>query len=99
MSATRREMMSILRKEYPNLFMRTYEEFKGMSIEEEGGIWSSAECDIESKNGFRLFDYYSEDFKEKNYILGVHHEISDILNNNGWYAEWHDGGTIMFFPI
>lgn len=93
MSVTRKKMMEILRVKYPKLFIRTTEEFDGS----EGGIWSSGENGEEAKDGFRLFDYYAEDYNEVRYQIGVHNEIRKVLEKNGWFAEWYDPGTIMFY--
>jgi hypothetical protein len=91
--ASRTQMMNKLEKKYPNLFMRTTEEFNGS----EGGIWSSAENGDEAKDGFPLFEYYTENHTR--YELGVHNEIYEFLEKYGWYAEWNDPGTIMFWKI
>jgi len=93
--ATREQMMEIIRAKYPKLFMKTTEEFDGS----KGGIWSSCENGDEAGDERPLFNYYAEDYKEKTYVLGVHREIGDLLEKNGWYAEWYDAGTIMFYLI
>jgi len=85
--------MELIKAKYPKLFMRTTEDFNGS----ENGIWSSGENGDEASDGFRLFDYYNEDYKEKRYIFGVHKEFLELLEKNGWFAEWHDPGTIMFW--
>ena len=95
MATTREKLIEILKAKYPKLFLKTTEEFNGS----KGGIWSSAEGGVEAKDGFNLFDYYAEDFKEKRYVLGVHKEIGNLLEKHGWYAEWNDAGTIMFWVI
>ena len=66
----------------------TTEEFNGY----EGGIWISAE---EEANEF-YFDYYA---MSKSYELGVRVTLDDFLAKRGWYAEWHDPGTIMLWEI
>jgi len=93
MALSRTKMMAKLEAKYPKLFMRTTEEFNGS----KGGIWSSAENGDEAKDGFNLFNYYSEDYNEVRYHIGVHKEIYNLLEKNGWYAEWNDPGTIMFW--
>ena len=90
---TRDELIEVLKKAYPNMFLRTTEEFDG----HEGGIWSSGEDGIEASDGFALFDYWSENHDR--YEIGVHNEIMTLLGDNGWFAEWYDGGTIMFYKI
>jgi len=92
-TATRDEMIAKLNAKYPELLTRTTEDFDGA----KGGIWSSGESGITAKDDFNLFDYYSQDYRQKRYVLGVHKEIATLLANNGWYAEWYDAGTIMFW--
>jgi len=93
--ATREQMIALLNAKYPKLFTKTTEEFDGG----EGGIWSSGESGLPAKDGHRLFNYYSEDYSGKRYEFGVHQEIRTLLEKNGWYAEWYDAGTIMFWLI
>ena len=90
--ATREEMLAKINKAYPELFTKTTEEFNGGI----GGIWSSAESGVTAKDGFRLIYYYAVG---KKYDSGVHKEIRNLLEKNGWYAEWYDCGTIMFWLI
>ena len=66
----------------------TTEEFDGS----ERGIWISAEC-LENEY---YFDYYAE---TKAFELGVRVTLDDFLAKRGWYAEWHDPGTIMLWEI
>jgi hypothetical protein len=53
------------------------------------GIWASGESDP------RLFDYYSERWMD---TFGVQPQLNDFVEENGWYFEWHDAGTIMVWP-
>lgn len=66
----------------------TTEDFDGS----EGGIWLSAE---EPQNTF-FFDYYTS---SRTYELGIRKTFSDQLQSLGWYAEWHDPGTLMLWRI
>jgi hypothetical protein len=93
MALDRQEMMDKLEEKYPNLFMRTTEEFNGS----KGGIWSSGENGDQAKDGRPLFNYYTENYNL--YTSGVHKEIYDLLEENGWWAEWNDPGTIMFWEF
>jgi hypothetical protein len=86
------ELMKLLASKYDRMFLRTTEEFDGGT----SGIWSSGETYLEAKDGFMLFDYYTENYKR--YTFGVHQELHDFLDEHGWYAEWYDAGTIMFYP-
>jgi hypothetical protein len=92
MTATREKMMELLEAKYPQMFLRTTEEFDGG----KGGIWTSGEDGLAGKDGFALFDYYAEG---KRYQFGVHTEIYNFLEKHGWYAEWYDCGTIMLYEI
>ena len=96
MATDRDELMNILKAKYPNMFMRTTEEFRSGY---NGGIWSSGEDGLPAEDGMPLFEYYAEDPNEKRYILGVHKEIYNLLEEHGWFAEWNDPGTIMFWKI
>lgn len=90
MAKTREQMMELLKAKYPNMFLRTTEEFNGSN----GGIWTSGEDDLEAKDGWALFNYYAEGSK---YELGIHTEIYKFLEKHGWYAEWYDAGTLMLW--
>ena len=89
---TREKLMKLLAEKYNGMFLRTTEEFHGGSA----GIWSSGESYLSAKDGFNLFDYYTENYNR--YEFGVHNELVAFLDKHGWYAEWHDPGTIMFYP-
>ena len=84
--------MCLLSKKYPGMFLRNTEEFNGS----EGGIWTSGEDGPTAKDGYSLFNYYSEDYHR--YEIGVHKEIYDYLEKLEWYCEWNDAGTIMIWP-
>jgi len=70
---------------------RTTEEFDGS----KGGIWICGECDYEYK-GKRIYDYYSEDYKNREF--GVLNSWEKELEKRGWYSEWYDAGTVMLWP-
>lgn len=93
MATERQKLMDILKAKYPRMFLRTTEEFNGGG----NGIWTSGEDDLEAKDGYTLFNYYSQDYKEVRYQLGVHKEIRDLLTQHGWWAEWYDSGTVMLW--
>ena len=93
MATEREKLMEILKAKYPEMFMRTTEEFNGS----QGGIWSSGEDGLPAEDGMPLFEYYAQDPQERRYIFGVHKEIYNFLEEHGWFAEWNDPGTIMFW--
>ena len=89
---TRNQVTKLLEKKYPNMFLRTTESFNGV----KGGIWTSGEDGPQAKNGYSIFNYYSENYTM--YTLGVHLEIAKLLEEMGWYAEFYDAGTVMLWP-
>ena len=88
-SLDRDEMMIWL--EYHLEFVSTSEEFNGT----QGGIWISGENGDQYK-GKRIYDYYSEDYKNREF--GVLTKWEKELNKKGWYSEWYDAGTVMIWP-
>lgn len=72
-------------------FVSTSEEFNGSP----GGIWISGENGDQYK-GKRIYDYYSEDYKNREF--GVLTKWEKELNKRGWYSEWYDAGTVMIWP-
>ena len=44
-------------------------------------------------------NYWSEDYKEEYYQLGVSHQLVAALEDEGYFAEWHDGGTLLAYEI
>jgi hypothetical protein len=64
----------------------TTEEFDGYTDE---GLWISAEHVDE------FFNYHSEELGD---TFGVDPELYEFVQENGWYFEWYDPGTIMLIP-
>jgi hypothetical protein len=92
-TTSREKLMGLLEKKYPNMFLRTTEEFNG----NKGGIWTSGEESPSCKDGLEMFDYWTENHTK--YNLGVHKEIYDYLEKHGWYCQWYDCGTMMIYEI
>ena len=64
----------------------TISEFYGkdpMDVAE--GLWISAE------DTPRLFDYY-EGWPD---TLGINPKMNELAEENGWYFEWYDAGTLF----
>ena len=61
---------------------------KDFSIAGEG-IWISGESTSD------LFNYYSEVWYD---TFGVQPALNDFVEENGWYFEWYDAGTMMVWP-
>ncbi len=90
----RNDLILLLTKTYPKMFLRTTEDFDGS----KGGIWTSGEDGLLGKNGLPLFDYWNQDTKEVFYQMGVNKELVNLLDTHGWYCEHYDSGTIMIYP-
>jgi hypothetical protein len=103
LNKTREAMIAILAESLqasdPNerIFIRTVEEFYGnqVPVSEKGGIWTSGESGYTYK-GRTAFNYYNESAQ---YPSGVYRPLANMLEKHGWYAEWHDPGTIFIFEI
>ena len=50
------------------------------------GIWVAAEYTPD------LFDYWSEAWAD---TFGVKPSLNKLVEESGWYFEWHDAGTMM----
>ena len=95
MALEREKMMELINKKIPAMYLKTTEEFYSHS--EGTGIWC---CSVEDRLIWKkklIFDYYGGD--PKRYDNGVLKDFEFLLDVNGWYSEWNDAGTIMFYPI
>ena len=50
-------------------------------------------------DGLLACNYYTEDYEETVYIMGVHKKLVKLLNDNGFYAECYDPGTYLAFRL
>jgi hypothetical protein len=89
----RNELMNAIKNEFDITFMRTSEEFNG----DPGGIWISAENGDTNKDGLLLIDYYTRN--PEHYLFGVHKDLTNLLNQHDYFAEFEDAGTLMAWPI
>jgi hypothetical protein len=83
------KMMTLLTNEGVHV-CGTTEDFYGGRDENSGenGIWISGESTPE------LFDYYREYWND---TFGVEPKLNKIAEDNGWYFEWYDPGTMMMW--
>lgn len=63
----------------------TTDEFFGGGYDNKG-IWVAADHTPE------LFDYDSSEWLD---TFGVHPQLDKLVEDNGWYFEWYDPGTMM----
>jgi hypothetical protein len=92
MNTSRETMMELLESKWKLGFVNETENFNGS----KGGIWLSGESGETYKDGRELFDYWNEDHDR--YTFGVHNKIGNWAEENGWWFEWNDAGTIMLWP-
>ena len=61
-----------------------------------GCIWTG-EGAGDGSDGHALFNHFAFDVdpKETVWIMGVHHEMQNLLDDAGWFAEFHDAGTVF----
>ncbi len=88
-------LIGILEEKYPKLTIRKSEDFDGTPDR----LWCSGEDGTEASDEMPLFNYWCEDYKEITYVFGVHKEIGNLLEQYGWYAEWHDAGTVFIGEV
>ena len=81
----REQMMDFLKAQGADV-RGTTEEFSNPNL--KGGIWIGAESGP-------LFNYYSERWFN---TLGVNPKINKKVEDNGWYFEWWDAGTMFAWP-
>lgn len=94
MVKTRLEMMELLRVKYPNMLLKTTEEFY-TAKKDNYGIWICSDEDLKAKDGFLLFNYNGKGRRYEH--QGIHKEVFNFLRRYGWYAEWYDCGTVMLW--
>ena len=85
----RNELMNAIENEFDITFMRTSEEFNG----DPDGIWISAENGDTNKDGLLLIDYYTRN--PEHYLFGVHKDLTNLLDQHDYFAEFEDAGTLM----
>jgi hypothetical protein len=84
-------MMKFIKKHMS--FVGTSEDFNGS----QGGIHVSGENYDDEFKGKQIYDYYSEDYKNREF--GVLNSWEKELNKKGWYSEWYDAGTVCIWPL
>ena len=92
MATSRNALISRLKKKFTiDSEIQPSEKFDGR----KNAIWMSGEGNDYIKDSvIPMFNYYNE---SDDYESGVHSDVVDFLDDNGWFAEWVDGGTIMIY--
>ena len=50
-------------------------------------------------DGMEWAEYYSTDYQESYSVFGVHNSIRAILEKNGLYSEWINGGVLGVYSL
>ena len=85
---TRHELMSALKRTYPNAIVRKVQEFTTKNVG-KSWIWFGGEHDE-----ILLSSYYSEKFESR-----ISNKFSKWLNAVGWYYEHYDFGVYFLIPL
>ena len=81
MSTNREQLIELLKQQEVQV-LGPSENFDGS----KGGIWISGEgCD-------HRINYWSENSE---YVFGIHPDLNKIVEDQGWFFEWQDAGTLM----
>ena len=73
-----------------------FKEGEGFSADYNGSIWTGE--GTYTKDDMQVFNYFSEDYEEKTYVMGVYKPFRKIVEDAGWMIECHDAGTYFIFP-
>ena len=65
----------------------------------EGVIFLGSAAEGAEIDDLPAANYYGgfEDPEEKIWVLGVHKKLAEKLDELGYYADWHDPGTLLAF--
>jgi len=93
-SSTRQKMEKILKKQFPNMWVKDSEDWNAGI---KGGLWTGEGSTFKNSDGVEVdcFAYWSSN---DNYEMGVHVELMKVLRDNGWWAENQDAGTVLLIP-
>lgn len=87
---TATQLINKLMKAYPTL---------DITEDSVDKITIKAEESPEDRDGYSIFNYWVEDYKENYYIFGVRKHLHNFLERNGWYAEWVNSYTIALSKV
>ena len=87
------QLIKKLQKKYPQ--MTILEDGNGWIAESKDSFVIGAEDSITASSGYDLLNYWTENYE--NYDFGVHNELVDLLNSNGWYPQWVNPGVLAIY--
>ncbi len=89
------EILTELQQTFPDCWFKPGDQFDPSC---GAVVWSGEGSEIDNINAFNFYSY-SEDPKEKIWILGVHRSLHEFVTNNGYFWESHDPGTYLLYEI
>lgn len=92
-------MLDKLTKAYPTLQVTETKSTSDGNNFVVDRIVINAEESPEDRDGFRIFDYWVEDYKEERYIFGIRKHLHNFLQRNGWYGEWVNPYTMALYKV
>jgi hypothetical protein len=89
------EFIALLEKEFPKAWFKDGVEWDG---QEDTSVWTGEGSYIDV-DGFEMdiFNYWSEDYKEVTYVMGVHKKFREFVEKHGFWVECHDAGTYFLY--
>ena len=101
----REQLMQILAKTFPKMWMKDGTEWNHNSKANfiwtgEGSCWVEIICHSlgSAELEHNLFNYHLTYEKHGTYEMGIHKKLVALLDEHGWYCEWHDAGTVFIYP-
>ena len=74
-----------------------FPDISGIEARGNDEIFLGNVCEGGLIDGLPAANYYSEDYKEVIYIMNTHRKLHDALYELGFFAEFHDPGTMSAY--
>lgn len=77
---------------------RAFPEISGVEVHDKDKIFLGDVAEGGTIDGVDACSYYNEDYKEQIWIMGVHKDLFNFMQDHGWFVECHDPGTYFAYP-
>ena len=81
-----------------NQMKRAFPDISGVEVRSKEEIFLGNVAEGGTIDGVDACNYYNEDYKEKIWIMGVHKQLREFMEDYGWFVECHDPGTYFAYP-
>jgi hypothetical protein len=85
------DLIDILEKKYKIQFLKERGQYV---VTMTGDVLADSKSGVLAKDGLPLFDYYNEG---DNYVGGVHFELNDFMEKQGFKHDWWKADEIIGF--